>query len=105
MGTGSITLQALLLYYPVRGAGADGNTQCKLQIPWLSGVLRPSQEADRYGQARLGGKLQLTPTASLLRENPQLRPNIYQVLREVCLMRGTELPIKDVSIIFPYTEL
>ncbi|SLM41035.1 nak protein kinase [Lasallia pustulata] len=34
--------------------------------------------------------------ASMLRENPQLRPNIYQVLREVCLMRGTDIPIKDI---------
>ena len=36
-------------------------------------------------------------TASMLRENPQSRPNIYQVVREVCLMRGTDIPIKDVS--------
>ncbi|KAF2817614.1 uncharacterized protein BDZ99DRAFT_431831 [Mytilinidion resinicola] len=34
--------------------------------------------------------------ASMLRENPLLRPNIYQVLREVCSMRHTELPIKDI---------
>lgn len=34
--------------------------------------------------------------ASMLRENPQMRPNIYQVLREVCSMRNTELPIKDI---------
>lgn len=33
----------------------------------------------------------------MLRENPQQRPNIYQVIREVCLMRGTDIPIKDVS--------
>jgi len=32
----------------------------------------------------------------MLRENPQLRPNIYQVVREVCSIRGTEMPIKDV---------
>ena len=37
-----------------------------------------------------------TTTASLLRENPQQRPNIYQVMKEVCLMRGTDVPIKDV---------
>ncbi len=42
--------------------------------------------------------LRLTILASMLRENPQLRPNIYQVVREVCLMRGTEIPIKDVSL-------
>ncbi|KAI9796331.1 MAG: hypothetical protein M1835_004322 [Candelina submexicana] len=34
--------------------------------------------------------------ASMLRESPQLRPNIYQVIREVCLMRGTDIPIKDI---------
>ncbi|KAG0634129.1 hypothetical protein HOY80DRAFT_1018649 [Tuber brumale] len=33
---------------------------------------------------------------SMLRESPQLRPNIYQVVREVCLMRGKEMPIKDI---------
>ena len=33
----------------------------------------------------------------MLREKPQARPNIYQVVREVCLMRGTDVPIKDVS--------
>ncbi|KAG0125835.1 hypothetical protein HOY82DRAFT_581273 [Tuber indicum] len=33
---------------------------------------------------------------SMLRESPQLRPNIYQVVREVCLMRGKEIPIKDI---------
>ncbi|OCK75149.1 hypothetical protein K432DRAFT_429594 [Lepidopterella palustris CBS 459.81] len=34
--------------------------------------------------------------ASMLRENPQSRPNIYQVLREVCSIRNTECPIKDI---------
>lgn len=34
----------------------------------------------------------------MLRENPQLRPNIYQVVREVCMMRGTDIPIKDVRL-------
>ena len=33
----------------------------------------------------------------MLRENPQQRPNIYQVIREVSLIRGTDIPIKDVS--------
>lgn len=33
----------------------------------------------------------------MLRENPQQRPNIYEVIREVCLIRGTDIPIKDVS--------
>ena len=34
----------------------------------------------------------------MLRENPQSRPNIYQVVREVARIRGTDIPIKDVSI-------
>ena len=33
----------------------------------------------------------------MLRESPQQRPNIYQVIRQVSLMRGTDIPIKDVS--------
>lgn len=33
----------------------------------------------------------------MLREDPKARPNIYQVMREVCAMRGTDVPIKDVS--------
>lgn len=32
----------------------------------------------------------------MLKENPKSRPNIYQVLRESCLMQGLEVPIKDV---------
>ena len=34
----------------------------------------------------------------MLRENPQQRPNIYEVMRDVSRMRGTEVPIKDVSL-------
>ncbi|KAL8709164.1 MAG: hypothetical protein Q9220_006044 [cf. Caloplaca sp. 1 TL-2023] len=34
--------------------------------------------------------------AGMLREKPQARPNIYQVIREVSLMRGTDIPIKDI---------
>ncbi|RKF61792.1 putative serine threonine-protein kinase [Erysiphe neolycopersici] len=34
--------------------------------------------------------------ASMLRESPKSRPNIYQVLREACLMQGIEVPIKDI---------
>lgn len=35
--------------------------------------------------------------ASMLKEKPSSRPNIYQVLREACLMQGIEVPIKDVG--------
>ncbi|KAH8658781.1 kinase-like domain-containing protein [Tricladium varicosporioides] len=34
--------------------------------------------------------------ASMLKENPKSRPNIYQVLREACLMQGIEVPIDDI---------
>lgn len=34
--------------------------------------------------------------ASMLKEKPPSRPNIYQVLREGCLMRGIEVPIQDI---------
>ncbi|KAF2432039.1 hypothetical protein EJ08DRAFT_586368 [Tothia fuscella] len=34
--------------------------------------------------------------SSMLRENPTLRPNIYQVVKEVCSIRNTECPIKDI---------
>lgn len=31
-----------------------------------------------------------------LSEDPRNRPNVYQVLKEVCSMRGVEVPIKDI---------
>ncbi|KAB5558439.1 hypothetical protein GE09DRAFT_113799 [Coniochaeta sp. 2T2.1] len=34
--------------------------------------------------------------ASMLRENPKSRPNIYQVLKEACAMQGREAPVKDI---------
>ncbi|KAF2744810.1 hypothetical protein M011DRAFT_470116 [Sporormia fimetaria CBS 119925] len=34
--------------------------------------------------------------ASMLRENPQQRPNIYQVVVEVCAMRHRSVPIRDI---------
>jgi serine/threonine protein kinase len=37
----------------------------------------------------------LTNAASMLREKPQSRPNIYQVVKEISSMRGTALKIKD----------
>jgi AP2-associated kinase len=33
----------------------------------------------------------------MLKENPQNRPNIYEVLKDACRMRGKEVPVKDVS--------
>lgn len=32
----------------------------------------------------------------MLLEDPKRRPNIYQVVKETCSMRGTQVPIKDV---------
>lgn len=34
--------------------------------------------------------------AEMLSENPKNRPNVYKVLAEVCSMRGTRVPIKDI---------
>lgn len=34
--------------------------------------------------------------AEMLMEDPKKRPNIYQVLAEVCSMRGREVPVKDI---------
>ena len=34
--------------------------------------------------------------AWMLQEHPQARPNIYQVVREVSSLRGTDVPIKDI---------
>ena len=33
---------------------------------------------------------------SMLKERPADRPNIYQVIKEVCSIQGTEVPIKDI---------
>lgn len=35
--------------------------------------------------------------AWMLKEHPQKRPNIYEVVQEVCHMQGKEVPIRDVS--------
>ncbi|GIK02470.1 hypothetical protein Aspvir_006526 [Aspergillus viridinutans] len=34
--------------------------------------------------------------AWMLKENPQKRPTIYEVVREVCSMQGKEVPIRDI---------
>ena len=34
--------------------------------------------------------------ASMLKEDPKHRPNIYRVIKEACSMRGTDVPIKDI---------
>lgn len=46
----------------------------------------------------------LISVASMLNENPASRPNIYQVLREACLMQGIEVPIKDVCLRLQYVK-
>ncbi|OGE58060.1 hypothetical protein PENARI_c001G03134 [Penicillium arizonense] len=33
---------------------------------------------------------------SMLKEDPRNRPNIYEVMREVCKMQGKDVPIKDI---------
>ena len=34
--------------------------------------------------------------ATMLRENPEKRPNIYQVLQQSCSMQGKEVPVRDI---------
>ncbi|CAK1354043.1 Serine/threonine-protein kinase ppk30 [Cercospora beticola] len=34
--------------------------------------------------------------SSMLKEDPKNRPNIYQVLKEVCSMRGVPVPVQDI---------
>lgn len=34
--------------------------------------------------------------SSMLKEDPKRRPNIYEVIKEVCSMRGVTVPIKDI---------
>jgi AP2-associated kinase len=51
--------------------------------------------------AQMKCRIVLIMTASMLREQPQSRPTIYQVLREACLMQGIEVPIKDVCFSSP----
>lgn len=41
----------------------------------------------------------------MLKENPQKRPNIYEVLREACHMQGKDVPVRDVSILPPNVPL
>jgi len=36
--------------------------------------------------------------AQMLQEKPQNRPNIYLVVSQVCKMRGTQVPIKDIYV-------
>lgn len=38
----------------------------------------------------------------MLKEDPRNRPNIYEVVREVCNMQGKEIPIKDVCRSAPF---
>ncbi|KAJ5084518.1 hypothetical protein NUU61_009097 [Penicillium alfredii] len=38
----------------------------------------------------------ITRAASMLKENPQKRPNIYEIVRDACQMQGKEVPIRDV---------
>jgi AP2-associated kinase len=43
--------------------------------------------------------------AAMLKEHPAHRPNIYQVLQQVCSMRGKEVPIKDVCVFIPLVAM
>lgn len=40
----------------------------------------------------------------MLREDPQKRPSIYEILNAVCKMQGKETPIRDVSILIWFSR-
>jgi serine/threonine protein kinase len=44
----------------------------------------------------------LTNLGSMLQENPQRRPTIYEALKEACSMQGKDVPIRDVWNTFFY---
>ncbi|PQE18197.1 Serine threonine- kinase ppk30 protein [Rutstroemia sp. NJR-2017a BBW] len=56
---------------------------------------RSPEMIDVYRKQPIDEKSDIWALASMLKEKPTSRPNIYQVLREACLMQGIEVPIKD----------
>ncbi|EDO04720.1 hypothetical protein SS1G_07203 [Sclerotinia sclerotiorum 1980 UF-70] len=56
---------------------------------------RSPEMIDVYRKLPIDEKSDIWALASMLKEKPTSRPNIYQVLREACLMQGIEIPIKD----------
>ncbi|RAL64988.1 hypothetical protein DID88_001578 [Monilinia fructigena] len=57
---------------------------------------RSPEMIDVYRKLPIDEKSDIWALASMLKEKPTSRPNIYQVLREACLMQGIEVPIKDI---------
>ena len=42
--------------------------------------------------------------ATMLRENPSKRPNVYQVLKQVCQIQGKDVPIRDIYVERSHSE-
>ena len=57
----------------------------------------PSYSAKIKNLIGLSYSLSLLIVAWTLREHPKDRPNIYELVKSVCILRGTEIPIRDVT--------
>ena len=64
-------------------------------------ILNASFKYPAYPRFSDGLKLLI---ASMLRENPAKRPNIYQVLAQACTLQGKPVPIKDIYTGRPQSE-
>ena len=91
MGIGSIFIQIVLLYYSVRGSRDIGYLECYIYVSCISELFNEDQKPYWYEFSLL-----LLTVAWTLRENPQDRPNIYEVVKAVSILRGSEIPIRDV---------
>lgn len=70
----------MLLHDSFRGSWTNGHPERKLQVSELLSILG---EAEKF-------------IGWMLKEDPKVRSNIYQVVKETCAMRGTQVPIKDI---------
>lgn len=68
---------------------------------------RPNQTLEQFLQLILTSSFSIPPRPAyserlrnmirvLLQPDPRLRPNVYQVMQEICQMRHVEIPIKDI---------
>ncbi|SRR6266496_1777722 len=94
MGVGSIFIQIVLLYDSVRGSRDIGYLECYIYVSCISELFNENQKSYWYEFT-----LVLLTLAWTLRENPKDRPNIYEVVKAVSILRGSEIPIRDVLTI------
>ena len=68
---------------------------------------RPNQTLEQFQQLILTSQYTMPPRPAysdrlrnmifvLLQPNPRMRPNVFQVLQEICSMRHVDVPIKDI---------